>query len=463
MFREFKNFKFQISSLIEYGFCLLLFFLPWQTQLILRPGLYKENQPVDYWTIGLFGTDILLVALLILFFANKIFKEKNSISKNFLGFQLPFPGRIILLVILSCLELAAFISVFFAPDKILAAYRYGIFLLGIGLFWLVVKMPFDKKKAAGAFLAGLFLSGILALHQFFTQSTFAEKWLGLAEHQAAKPGSSVVETSGADGTAERWLRTYGSFPHPNILGGVMAVGLIFLIFAIINNQRENKKTNYKVIIYYLLFIVLFSALLLSFSRAAWLSFAAGFFIFASFNFFKKNWPALKRLGGIIFLAAAVFGVIFFNYQNLFITRAGGAERLEIKSISERRMYLEDAEKMLKENWVKPRGLGNYTVVLAEEKESSPWYYFQPVHNVFLLIWAEIGFAGLLFFLFFLAYLFWQSLKNKNILGLSVLSMSCIIMALDHWLWSLHFGVIFFWLIAGIIIKNNYTKLYEIKS
>jgi len=216
-------------------------------------------------------------------------------------------------------------------------------------------------------------------------------------------------------------------------------------------------SDYKFVIYYLFFIILFFALLLSFSRAAWLSFAAGIFLLIVFYFFKKNRLALKRLGGIVLLSATIFAVIFFGYRNLFIARAGGTERLEIKSTTERRMYLADAEKMLKKNWFKPRGLGNYTVVLAEEKEGSPWYYFQPVHNVFLLIWAEIGFAGLLFFLFFLAYLFWQSLKNKNSLGLSVLLMLCIIMALDHWLWSLHFGMLFFFLISGAILKSCFEK------
>ncbi|MFA5248520.1 MAG: O-antigen ligase family protein [Patescibacteria group bacterium] len=479
--------SFIIHHFLEYGFYLFIFFLPWQTQLVLQSGMYKEIWSVDYWTIGIYGVDILLLVLLLVFvflslrakrsnpvveennFNNKTKNQKDEIvrqqpqsvvvdsSLRSAPFRMTNSERW-LWGILSGLDLALLVSIFFAPDKILALYKYGIFLLGIGLFWLVIKLPFNKIKAAYAFFAALVLQSFLAFWQFFTQSAFGNKWLGMAEHLPSTPGSSVIETLGADGTGERWLRAYGSLSHPNILGGLLVIGLLIIIFAIINNQRKpDKKSDPKFIIYHLSFIILLVGLLLSFSRAAYLCFLVGILIFFIFYLFKKNWLAIKRLGGIILLSAVVFGVIFSSYQNLFITRAGGQARLEVKSTVERKIYLDNALAMLKNNWWRPRGLGNYTVVLSRENKDLFWYNFQPVHNTFLLVWLEAGIWGILFFLFFLGYLFWQSFKNKNILGLSILAILCIIMSLDHWLWSLPFGTLFFWLAAGIIAKDNFLK------
>lgn len=454
------NSSFVIRHFTEYFFYLFLFLFPWQTQLILRQGLYKEKWPVDYWTIGIFGVDILLVGLLILFSLS--LRAKRS-SLEFLCNKdeiaaprfTPLAMTNGLLIILVILDLSVFFSIFFAPDKILSLYKYFTFSLGIGLFWLIIKLPFNKIKAAYAFFGGLVLQGSLAVWQFFNQYAFGNKWLGMAEHLALTPGTSVIETVGADGEGERWLRAYGSFSHPNILGGVMAFGLILLTYLFIKDNSKNRKiTNY------FLFFVLFLGLLFSFSRTAYLSFFVGFLMIFISELIKKNWLAIKRLGGIFLLLVIIFGAIFLNYQNLFITRVGGAERLEVKSSSERQMYLEDSFRMLKNNWFRPRGVGNYTKALIEENKETAWYYFHPVHNVFLLAWLEIGPFGLLFFLIFLAYLFWQSFKSKNILGLSILVMLCIMMALDHWLWSIHFGI-FFFLVSGIIFKINNQKQYEI--
>ena len=51
----------------------------------------------------------------------------------------------------------------------------------------------------------------------------------MAVHKAEELGTSVVETVGADGLGERWLRAYGGLDHPNILGGILAVALLLFI------------------------------------------------------------------------------------------------------------------------------------------------------------------------------------------------------------------------------------------
>jgi O-antigen ligase len=119
--------------------------------------------------------------------------------------------------------------------------------------------------------------------------------------------------------------------------------------------------------------------------------------------------------------------------------------------------------LIKKNWLFGSGIGNYTKTLAVKEPQRPWYYLQPVHNTFLLVWAETGIFGLLFFIALLGFLFLQSVKKKNILSLSILSILAIIMIFDHYLWSLHFGILFFWIIIGFIYKNLINVYGESKN
>ena len=327
-------------------------------------------------------------------------------------------------------------------------------MLGIGLFWLIVKTEYDNKKLAIAFFSGLFLQSVLAIWQFLNQGAFSCKWLGLAAHSPADLGASVIETVGADGVPERWLRAYGSLDHPNIFGGVLAIGLILIILAIINLKRtDSKKTDKKFIIYNLSFIILTVGFIFTFSRSAALALAIGIIFYLIFYFLKKDWPALKRLGLIIFLAAIMASAIFSGYSNLFITRTQASSRLEIKSLTERQDYLQDSLKIIKSKWLFGAGIGNYTKELAVENSKRPWFDLEPVHNAFLLVWAEIGIGGLSFFIALFVYLFIQSWRKNNILNLSIIAILVIIMMFDHYLWSLPFGVLFFWLALGFVYKN----------
>jgi hypothetical protein len=484
----FKNCKLIISNFLEYGLYLLVFLLPWQTKLILRQS--QLNHGVwEYGTIALYGTDILLLFLLAIFAINSLFNRKIK-NQSVLNSDLVRESSMIIdhsfgnaqdesrstqddkkrqddkknrvwrekkekgiVAILSCLDLFVLISVFIAPDFFLAIYHYIIFLFGLSLFWLIVKTKLSYKKLAIAFFSGLVIQSCLAVWQFLTQATFACKWLGLAAHAPGDLGTSVVETIGSDGVSERWLRAYGSLDHPNVLGGFLAIGLLILIWKVINHQRANKKTDCKFIIYHLSLIILIAGLILTFSRSSYLAMAAGIIIYFVVYLSKKDWPVLKRLGLALLIGAFLAGLAFASYHDLFLTRAEASSRLEAKSISERQMYFNDSFGMIKGRWLIGAGIGNYTNELSLREPKRPWYYLNPVHNVFLLLFSEIGFFGMICFIALLIYLFAQSWLKKNVLNLSILSALVIIMMFDHYLWSLHFGVLFFWAIIGVVYKN----------
>jgi len=162
-----------LNKIIEYGLYLLVFLLPWQTRWIIHAGEINAGTS-EYLTLSLYGTDILLIILVLLFALYKNTYNGATAAKKYRKQRIWY--------LIAGLEFIIFISIFIAPDKVIAFYDYARFLLGIGLFWLVVSADYGRAKLIYAFLAGTFFTAALGIWQFLTQSSFADKWLGLSAH-----------------------------------------------------------------------------------------------------------------------------------------------------------------------------------------------------------------------------------------------------------------------------------------
>ena len=417
-----------------------------------------------------------------------------------------------------------FISIFFAEGKMIAVYKYTVFLFGIGLFWLIVSASYDKLKLIYCFLAGIFLQACLGSWQFLTQSSFACKWLGMAEHNAGDLGTSVIETiSSTDGIGERWLRAYGGLDHPNVIGGLLVVGILLIIGLAIRHSDFNfrkleiacppglgRRGNWKLgedvkcdgsiavkpcgdeaqavnndlqrgstaisrlwsqqksqissIILLSIVCCFLSALFFTFSRGAWIGLAIGILIMLIAMVIKKDLRGQKKLLEIILISSALIFILFSQFQDLVLTRLSNDARLEVKSNFERIESYKDSWGMIKDNWLFGVGVGNYVSEIKTQGAKLPVGnlapYIQPVHNVFLLVWAEIGIIGLLFFISLLLCVTRYVLcdktnaesKNLNI-KISILTAMTIMFLVDHWWWSLHFGVLLFWLVTGLMVRK----------
>jgi len=420
----------------EYLTYLFIFILPWQAKLILRPG------ETNYSELSLYVSHALLLLILLLFLAVRL-REKSGDEEN-------RP----LIYSLVALEVFIFISIFFAPDQILAAYRYFIFLTGLSLFFIVrfgtaprsYQDPlFNKFTLIYSFLASVFVQALLAIYQFLTQTSFAFKYLGIAAHNPSTLGTAVIETANG-----RWLRAYGGLDHPNILGGVIAISLIFSAYLLAKKKmlNTNKQVWSSVFLFISYFISLY-ALFFTFSRSAWLALAFGFFALLIIFIINKDKWVLSRFIALVFFSAILIGIAALPYQELLMVRLDAQTRLEQKSITERQAYLVQARDILQEKFFTGVGVGNYSVAvgLADQNKKPAWEY-QPVHNTFLLLWTE---SGLFAFLSFLVFLFFL-IKNgrRETFAWAILVPIIILMLLDHWLISLPFGVLFLFLLFGLI-------------
>lgn len=443
-----------LDKIINWGLCLFIFLLPWQTRWIFKDAIVN-GAVWEYGRYSLYGTEILLLVLIILGIILKLRCHPDPAVRERLGKD-PIVLTIIVLIVYAGL------SIIWSTDKTLALYSWLKLIEGAALFWLIVKSRQQFLLNLSLIASGL-VQGLLAIYQFFTQSTFAAKWLGLALIQGLDQGASVIEF-----LDQRWLRAYGAFPHPNILGGFLAVCLIVAILGlwqlnkeVVHSENISKKQFYLNIFYWFSVVVMLVGLLLSFSRSAWLAFIIAF-LYLIFYSLKNKLKAEKKvnlkLSAVFILIVGLF-LISFPYQ-LLTTRFNLEARLEKQSIEQRVSAFKQSEVMFKEQPVLGVGLGNYTKVLQAKEVNQPaslklqrgepgWAY-QPVHNLFQLVLNELGLIGFLLFIFLIVNLF----RSVSAVNYSLLFALGFMALFDHYLWSLYFGVMLWWLVWGLGIRGR---------
>ena len=422
-----------IKKVIEYLLYFLVFSLPLQTRYIVSAWT-KDGFSLEFSAMSFYFSDLLIIILVLL-----------TLSVYFKTISLQIKNR--LWYFLGAFEIFIITSIIVSYNYKLSLFHYFWFVIFALLIWVLITVKYNKLNLLLWFLAGSLFQGFLGIFQFISQTSFSNKYLGLASHGAFNLGQAVIETASG-----RWLRAYGSLDHPNIFGALMAISLLVSLYLLL---AQNKKiTNYKKLRFSLYFwissLVSFMALFLSFSR---LAIGAGFIgtliIVLYYLFYKKNYRQVIKVS----LTLTLLSVILISiYSQLFFSRLDTSNRLEAKSINERQEQVVEAKTIIKDNLYFGVGIGNYSLVLKDYYPDKDIYELQPVHNSFLLLMAEIGIFGFMAFLVFFIYLFVIAYSRKQVLYISLWLVLLIIMLAEHWLISLHFGWLLMALISGLILK-----------
>ncbi|MBP7691546.1 MAG: O-antigen ligase family protein [Anaerolineales bacterium] len=274
---------------------------------------------------------------------------------------------------------ATLLSIGGSIDPALSAWTAARLSLVAGLYLLWLNDPLDAD-GFGPLTAGLvLLQTAAALVEVVTQSTgFLAGW------QLRWPGTLTAETRGASvvlaADGRRWLRAYGTFAHPNLLGGVLLVYLSGLVERYLSAGRRGW------------LVVISLALLtlgLTFSRAAWLGAAAGALLLARWG----PAPARVRLRAVVAAAAVTAGLLALFLAPFWLSRWGlaGPNALEHASTLERGLLLGyglDAWRAAPFTGV---GAGGFVQWAARYLNAG--LPFEPVHNGLILILAETGLFG----------------------------------------------------------------------
>lgn len=434
---------------IDWLIAIYIFVLPWQTMWIWREQ-FIAGAKWQYGTMVVYASQILLWLILIGQLLAWLKCRPISAPTGLMNLAGQYwhknPRRYLVLAIW-LLVLWPLISVLWSLDKQLAFYAWLQLSGAIGLLVILLARSYRRICLAWPLMLAGLLQGLLAIGQFFSQQIMANKWLGLSGHWPGDLGTAVVET--ADG---RWLRAYGSFGHPNALGGFLAISFLAGLF-VYNHYRPGGKR----IIAAISLAAIAGGLFFSFSRSAWLALIVGV-IFWLVIYWRYGRPsksqAINSFKPLAY-ALVIFVLLLSIYWPLFSERASLGERLEIKSAQERISLMSEAKDVIQANWLLGVGLGNYTLVVCRQYPLRLAFDCQPAHNLYLLIFAELGLIGLCLVMAFVGLIFKHISRYRDkSWPLAWLVLLFILSLFDHYLWTSYVGLMLLWLVLAMVLIED---------
>lgn len=327
------------------------------------------------------------------------------------------------------------VSIAWSLHRGLAAVQVVHVLSWVAFALLIACADWPAAAMASAYLAGLCLHSLAGFIQIGLQP--------LVQITPQNSGISVVFNA-----AQHLQRMYGLSPHPNVLGGHLAVGVI-LTGGLIILHRRFKRT-----LFIAAWVIIWAALLLTFTRSAWLAvFGGGITALVLLLRSGQFRPALIKpfvlLSGTGLIVALIFTVWFWPF---LINRIAMTTFYETQAITERLRSAGIALQIFAAHpWI---GVGiSQSIVAARELVGPPIDW---VHNVPLLIAAELGVGGILLIgLSVIALLaiaarrwrahslsLWQALIGGGLMAL------VLVMQFDHYVWTMAQGGLLWAWLAG---------------
>lgn len=268
-----------------------------------------------------------------------------------------------------------------------------LFLLAGHVLWIYLYVHNEQPDLVWPLAGIIVLQAGVAAGQFLAQRDLGLPLLGEPSLDPAVKGVSVVMRG-----STRWLRGYGLTNHPNTTAGTLVTALMILpLFAGSTQQRRTAVG--------LLFVIGSVGVLATLARwaiaclmlgvvihaAAWLRAAAG------------GWRPSRRtvMAGVTLLLPAV--LVFAVYGDALLGRAVATDTaVENRSLWERERDIALAWRLMGERPLTGVGLGSF---VAAAREYDAWA--STVHNVPLLLGAELGAVAVALWLWWVIAPVWR--------------------------------------------------------
>ncbi len=389
------------TACTRWAFLFFILLLPVQLGFHFWPKFaYVFGIRVDYLSPTIYLTDIALVGVLGLCFFERA--KRRGLS----GFSVSPTGVILASLFLYLLGT----SVFIAENQGAAFYKLARLIELSFLFWCAYCHGSRLVKWKPFYFAlslAIIYPALIAIFQFFVQRSLGGLfwWLGERTFSVSTPGIALTDIWGRE-----FLRSYGTFSHPNSMAGFLLLGLILL--APWRGALAKIALGFGT-----------AGIILSFSQAAWFSALP-----LSLAWLMRKWRPgfLPRIS----LPAAILAIA------LSITLAFvGISGIKGSGDLEGRMGLfRAAGDMISHSPLFGVGLNNFIPRLPEFSQApSVSWWLQPVHNIFLLILSETGIVGSVLVLYLAGkFLSPVLVKPKNLKYAGLLAAILITGLADHY-------------------------------
>jgi hypothetical protein len=414
-----------IEELVWYFF---LFALPFQFRHIFG---FQPLGFVEWNAFSLYATDLLLIALLVL----AIWHRGIRIRRDWIPLAV--------LVFLVASGLSAVVS----SHHAVSWYRVLKLAEGLLLFWYMrnyVVGRFSLESSLAAVVAGGLVQSGIAIAQFVQQSDLGLWWLGEPMLSPAMKGIASFYTAHHD----KIIRAYGTMPHPNVLGVYLIASIVALWWMVMRDERVTWR------IWAVPYGILLFGFWLTFSRTVIFAAVAGLGL--SWLMLWLRQPHLRRKLMHILVVTAIYAgafvLVFWPYVWARFTIAADEEAVTLR-VFYGKQALHAGHGIL--GHVSGVGIGNFVNWLMKYAPNLPAYMYQPAHNVYLLVYAEMGWFGILSFVASLGLIIRAWMRShlpsiEKILGTCLLGVFLFVAFFDHFPWTLQQGVLMWWLLLGLV-------------
>ncbi len=426
------------------AFILLILLLPTQFGKHFWPEFAVVNGlRIDYLSPTIYTTDLLIVSLFIVWVIRNTNHKQLSLKK----FLFPFPLLLFILFLL--------INIFVSGNIYNGFYHWVKFVeYALLFFYIKASVPkiMSLQQITSLLAVGVVFESIVAILQYNIQSSIGGLFYFFGERSftASTPGIANASLNG-----ELVMRAYGTFPHPNVLAGFLVVSMFLIFFYLYPVTRKSLR-----ILAVSSLLLGSAALLLTLSRIAiliWVGFIVIVFMRQVIN--KALVLGKLRVFSYSFIAVVSILLITQIVAPRFLTTSVTEE-----SFVERNLLAQAALTMVVKRPVEGVGLGNFLPSLYEAQSPLLMHlHLQPVHNLFLLIGAEIGIVGLGFMFVFLGKTFKRMFHKKQLLThipiLVCFSVILVTGSMDHYWITLQQGQLLFTFILGLSWTNLSMTLH----
>lgn len=399
----------------KYLVVLLLLLLP--TQLAYHfwpPWAFVFGIRVDMLSPAIYLTDILILALAVL--NPGIFK---IFKKYFLA--------ILVFAIINC---------FFSISQPESAYKWlKVFEFSFIALYFAKQKIVSLSSVVIVFFVSLVSISLIGIAQFIKGGTIGGilYYLGERSFNQSTPGITLVSLSGVE-----HMRAYSIFSHPNSLAGFLGVSVLFIL---LSGKLKKNAVNFIGV------LIILTCFILTFSISAYI----GIFVVFSYYMFSKNKQSFFRViirSFILFVAGSILLPLLSPWiiQTFPLMESNIYQRLDLAYI---------AGQIINQNFLIGEGLGTFIKSIPDYKGifSYSWL-LQPVHNIFLLVFAETGIVGLLAFCYLIFKTLAGQLKTKKMYLLLPLILIIFTGLFDHYSLTLQQNILLFSVFIGLSFNGR---------
>jgi hypothetical protein len=357
-------------------FALLIVILPFRARADVLPHP-ASSVPAVLSDLVIYAVDVLGLATLALWLLARVL-DRRPID----------PGpRLLRLPVLVLVGLA-WVTIPFGVEPAVSVAGAIRLTLGATLALYVLNEVEGLGSVAVPLGLMLGLQAVVAIGQAATGGPVGLPWLGELDLDPATGGTSVVTT--ADGS--RVLRAYGLSTHPNVLGGILACGVVLLMGAITGATTTSRGAR---LAQAGVLALAAAALLATFSRGAWLGGLTGLAVGLAMLVGGGARIPARRWLVTAGLALAVFAAAGWPARDSVMARTGLAPVVtptEQRSIDERLEQIRLGWRVVQERPITGAGASALPIAMRALEPDFAYSFYAP-HLVVLAVAGELGIAG----------------------------------------------------------------------